>query len=164
MPFIEANGCRLHYRFDGPETAPVLVLCHSLGTNLSLWDGQLARLCQDFRVLRYDGRGHGASSVTPGPYSIELLGKDLLGLLDGLGIARAHLCGLSMGGCVALWLGIHAGERIERLVLSNTAARIGTPHHEFNAGTLTMPPPRPMRETTPAMNDAIHATGRRFRR
>ncbi len=127
MPFIETNGCRLHYRFDGPENAPVLVLSNSLGTNLSIWDRQVQRWSRDFRVLRYDGRGHGGSSVPPGPYSIEMMGKDLLGLLDGLGIVKAHLCGLSMGGCIALWLGIHAGDRIERLILSNTAARIGTP-------------------------------------
>ena len=67
MPFAEVNGARLHYRFDGPEGAPVLVLCNSLGTDLSMWDPQVPALARKLRVLRYDRRGHGASAVTPGP-------------------------------------------------------------------------------------------------
>jgi 3-oxoadipate enol-lactonase len=125
MPFAESNGTRLNYRFDGPADAPVLVLSNSLGTNLSMWDPQIPALTAQFRVLRYDTRGHGQSSVTAGPYTITQLGRDVVGLLDGLGIERAHFCGLSMGGAIGMWLGICAPERINRLVLCNTAAKIG---------------------------------------
>ena len=125
MPFAESNGARLNYRFDGPADAPVLVLSNSLGTNLSMWDPQIPALAAQFRVLRYDTRGHGQSSVTAGPYSITQLGRDVVGLLDAVGIKRAHFCGLSMGGVVGMWLGVYAADRINRLVLSNTAAKIG---------------------------------------
>ena len=80
-----------------------------------------------FQVLRYDTRGHGQSSVTPGPYSIEQLGRDVLTLLDALGIERVHFCGLSMGGMIGMWLGLNAPTRLAKLVLCNTAAKIGTP-------------------------------------
>lgn len=127
MPFAESNGARFNYRFDGPADAPVLVLSNSLGTNLSMWDQQIPALVAQFRVLRYDTRGHGQSSVTAGPYSITQLGRDVVGLLDGLGIERAHFCGLSMGGVTGMWLGVYAADRINRLVLCNTAAKIGSP-------------------------------------
>jgi 3-oxoadipate enol-lactonase len=127
MPFAESNGARLNYRFDGPADAPVLVLSNSLGTNLSMWDPQIPPLAAQFRVMRYDTRGHGQSSVTAGPYSITQLGRDVVGLLDGLGIEHAHFCGLSMGGVIGMWLGVYAPERINRLALCNTAAKIGSP-------------------------------------
>jgi 3-oxoadipate enol-lactonase len=125
MPFAESNGSRLNYRFDGPADAPVLVLSNSLGANLSMWDPQIPALAERFRVLRYDTRGHGQSSVTTGPYSITQLGRDVVGLLDAVGIERANYCGLSMGGLIGMWLGIYTPERINRLVLCNTAAKIG---------------------------------------
>lgn len=127
MPFAAVNGARLHYRFDGPEGAPVLVLCNSLGTDLSMWDPQVPAFARKLRVLRYDRRGHGASAVTPGPYTIEQLARDVLGLLDQLGIDRVRFCGLSLGGMTGMWLGTHAGKRVEKLVLCNTAAQIGSP-------------------------------------
>jgi 3-oxoadipate enol-lactonase len=127
MPFADVNGARLHYRYDGPEGAPVLVLCNSLGTDLSMWDLQVAAFAAKFRVLRYDRRGHGASAVTPGPYTIELLARDVLGLLDTLGMDRVRFCGLSMGGMVGMWLAANTGDRLEKLVLCNTAAQIGSP-------------------------------------
>ena len=126
MPFAESNGARFNYHFDGPADAPLLVLSNSLGTNLSMWDPQIPALAAQFRVLRYDTRGHGQSSVTAGPYSITQLGRDVVGLLDGLGIERAHFCGLSMGGVTGMWLGVYAADRINRLVLCNTAAKIGS--------------------------------------
>jgi 3-oxoadipate enol-lactonase len=126
MPIIESDGARIHYRFDCSESAPVVVLSNSLGTNLSMWDAQVPALAARFRVLRYDTRGHGQSSVTPGPYSIMQLGRDVVRLLDELEIERAHFCGLSMGGMIGLWLGVYAAPRIGRLVLCNTAAKIGT--------------------------------------
>lgn len=127
MPVADVNGARIHYRLDGSEQAPVLMLCNSLGTDLGMWEPQTPAFAAQHRVLRYDRRGHGGSSVTPGPYTMELLGRDALGLLDALGIERARFCGLSLGGMVGMWLGIHAGARIEKLVLCNTAAQIGAP-------------------------------------
>jgi len=115
----------LNYRFDGPDDAPVLVLSNSLGTDLGMWDRQIPLWSEHLRVLRYDTRGHGASLVTEGPYSIEQLGRDVLALLDALDIPQAHFVGLSMGGLIGQWLGIHAGQRLHSLTLCNTAAKIG---------------------------------------
>jgi 3-oxoadipate enol-lactonase len=125
MPFVEIGNFRTHYTLTG-DGEPVLVLSNSLGTDFSMWDPQLAELQRYFRVLRYDTRGHGQSSTTPGDYTIEQLGRDVLSLLDSLGLGRVHFCGLSMGGMIGMWLGIHVPGRIHRLVLCNTAARIGT--------------------------------------
>ena len=125
MPFAQVGDLRTHYALTG-DKEPVLVFSNSLGTDFSMWDLQMEKLQQRYRVLRYDTRGHGQSSVTPADYSIEQLGRDVLGLLDSLGLDRVHFCGLSMGGMIGMWVGIHASDRLHRLVLSNTAARIGT--------------------------------------
>jgi 3-oxoadipate enol-lactonase len=127
MPFADLSDVRIHYSLTGPESAPVLALSHSLGANFSMWDPQLPSFNSHFRLLRFDTRGHGQSSVTPGPYSIELLANDVLHLLDALHIDRTHFCGLSMGGQIGQWLGIHASQRLRKLVLCNTGAQIGTP-------------------------------------
>jgi 3-oxoadipate enol-lactonase len=127
MPFADLHGIRLQYRLEGPPAAPVVVLSSSLGTDHRLWDAQAAGLSGRFRVLRYDPRGHGASSVPPGPWDIAALGRDVLGLLDAVGIAEASFCGLSLGGMVGMWLGVNAPRRIRRLVLANTAAWLGPP-------------------------------------
>ncbi|MEP6657713.1 MAG: 3-oxoadipate enol-lactonase [Betaproteobacteria bacterium] len=124
MAFIDIAGAPFHYRIDGKTGAPALLLSNSLGTDLSMWEPQMPELMRSFRVIRYDARGHGRSAVTPGPYTIEQLSRDVLGLLDCIGIERAHFCGLSMGGMTGMWLATHAGYRIDRLVLANTAARI----------------------------------------
>jgi 3-oxoadipate enol-lactonase len=116
----------LNHRFDGPEDAPVLVLSNSLGTTLELWDANVAALAHHHRVLRYDQRGHGGSDVPPGPYTVEDLSRDVLGLLDELEIERVSFCGLSIGGVTGLWLGANAPDRIDKLVLASTGARIGT--------------------------------------
>jgi 3-oxoadipate enol-lactonase len=126
MPTLEKGDVRLHYEENGRVNSPVLVLSNSLGSNLHMWDKVLPALKKSLRVLRYDTRGHGKSSVPPPPYSIDQMGSDLLSLMDHLSIDRAHVCGLSLGGLVSLWLGIHAPERFERLIFANTAARIGT--------------------------------------
>ncbi len=126
MNFLTANGIRLAYQIDGPEDAPVLVLVNSLGTNLHMWEPQMARFSGALRVVRYDCRGHGASEAPAGAYTIEQLGRDLLGLLDALQIEQARICGLSLGGMVALWMAANAPERVDRVVLADTAARIGT--------------------------------------
>jgi len=132
MPYADLSDVRLHYRLDGDTRLPVLVLSNSLGTNLGMWDPQIDVLTQHFCVLRYDTRGHGESSVPPGPYRIDQLGGDVIGLLDHLDIARVHFCGLSMGGITGMWLGVNHPQRLERLVLSNTAAYIGPPENWTN--------------------------------
>ena len=121
------DGVRIAYRFDGEQDKPVLLLSNSIGTDLHMWDGQVPALTEHFRLLRYDARGHGASDVPSGPYSLDRLGRDVVELLDALDLQRVHVLGLSLGGIVAQWLGIHAPERVDRLVLSNTAAYLGPP-------------------------------------
>ena len=126
MPFFEHNGFRTHYELQGVDSLPVLLLSNSLGTNLSMWEGQREQFEKYFRLLRYDTRGHGESSVTPGPYQIELLAQDVIHLLDHLQIPQASFCGLSMGGMIGISLGINWPKRLHKLVLCNTAAKIGT--------------------------------------
>jgi 3-oxoadipate enol-lactonase len=92
-----------------------------------MWEPQLSELTQHFRVLRYDRRGHGRSEIPPGPYTADDFGRDLLELLDSLEIERISFCGLSMGGMVGMWLGVNVPERLDRLALTCTAARFGTP-------------------------------------
>ena len=126
MPFVEVGDSRIHYGLEGSTTSAVLAFSNSLGTDYSMWDPQTQVLRKKWQLLRYDTRGHGQTSVTPGPYSIERLGKDVLGLLDSLHLGRVHFCGLSMGGMIGMWLGVNAPERLNKLVLCNTAAKIGT--------------------------------------
>ncbi|MEW6322546.1 MAG: 3-oxoadipate enol-lactonase [Acidobacteriota bacterium] len=124
---ITDDGVGLAYTDEGPRGAPVLILSNSLGTTRALWERPAAALATTFRVIRYDTRGHGESDVPDGDYSIARLGHDVVSLMDGLSIARAHVAGVSVGGLTALWLGIHAPERVNRLVLLNTGAVIATP-------------------------------------
>jgi 3-oxoadipate enol-lactonase len=123
---VAAGDLRVRCEVGGPPGAPVVVLSHSLGTDLTMWEPQVPALVASFRVLRYDTRGHGGTTVTPGAYTLAQLAEDVLRLLDALDVAQGHFCGLSMGGLIGMWLGAHAPERVGRLVLSNTAARIGT--------------------------------------
>jgi len=127
MPIVKSGEARIHYSLEGQSGTPALLFSNSLGTNYSMWDPQVPELRRKFRVLRYDTRGHGQSSLTPGPYSIEQLGKDVVALLDALDLDRVHFCGLSMGGMIGMWLGVNAPDRLNKLVLCNTAARIATP-------------------------------------
>lgn len=126
MPFADLNGTRLHYSLSGARSSRVIVLAHSLGATCQMWQKIVPALASQFRVLQYDCRGHGSSSVSPAPYTLDELGNDLVALLDHLGIEHAHFCGLSLGGMVGMWLGIHEARRVDGLVLANTAARIGT--------------------------------------
>jgi 3-oxoadipate enol-lactonase len=122
MPVINADGCPINVQVDGPEGAPVLMLSNSLGTTLDMWAGQVAPFTRDFRLVRYDRRGHGKSGCPKGPYTMERLGRDVLAVLDALGLKKINWCGLSMGGMVGQWLGANAPERVERLVLTNTSS------------------------------------------
>jgi 3-oxoadipate enol-lactonase len=120
-------AAELGYELGGRSEGPAIVFTGSLGTDLTMWKTQSDRLGERFRTLRYDIRGHGASSVPDGPYSIADLGSDLVALLDGLGIERASLCGLSIGGMTSMWVAAHHPERVERLVLCCTSALLGPP-------------------------------------
>ena len=126
MPFAPVEGGQIHYRLDGNDESPVLALSNSLGTDLSMWDAQVPAFTEHYRVLRYDSYGHGASAFAGGGFRIDRLGQDVLGLLDHLGIATVSFCGLSVGGLVGQWLGLNAARLLDKLVLCNTAAHIGT--------------------------------------
>jgi 3-oxoadipate enol-lactonase len=116
------------FRLDGPAGAPPLLLSNSLGTTSEMWDPQIPALTGRYRVVRYDTRGHGTAPVPNGPYSLDDLGGDAVALLDRLGIERAHVVGLSLGGMTGMWLGAHAPERVDRLVLMCTSAMLAEEH------------------------------------
>jgi 3-oxoadipate enol-lactonase len=123
MPEIKTDdGCMIHVEVEGPQNAPVLMLSNSLGTNLHMWDDQVASWTRYFRLVRYDRRGHGQSSAPKGPYTMERLGRDVLAVIDALDIDKINWCGLSMGGMVGQWLGAHAPGRVDKLILSNTSS------------------------------------------
>jgi 3-oxoadipate enol-lactonase len=125
--FLADDGCLLAYDRTGKSTAPPLVLLHSLGIDRAMWDLQLRAFSADFDVIRLDLRGHGKSSMPAGFASMDRLGRDVINLLDHLGLDRVHYCGLSIGGMVGQWLGYRAPERLLRLVLANTAPYMGPP-------------------------------------
>ncbi len=125
MPFVTVDNTRLFYRLEGKADRPVLVLSHSIGTDLGMWAPQVEDLLPHFQVLRYDTRGHGASDVSPGEYSVERLGRDVLGLADALKVPRFAFCGLSLGGAVGQWLALNAPDRVTGLVLANTSPQFG---------------------------------------
>ncbi|MGP9820517.1 3-oxoadipate enol-lactonase [Salinarimonas sp. NSM] len=126
MPIV-VDGIRFNVRLDGPETAPVLMLSNSLSSNLTMWEPQMEALTRRWRVLRYDQRGHGATQVSPRPFTIDHLADDVVGILDALGIAKVHFCGVSMGGMTGMSLLRRHSARVERAVLANTAAHMGPP-------------------------------------
>jgi 3-oxoadipate enol-lactonase len=117
----------LAHVLEGRPDGRVLVLPSSLGTTRELWEAQVDAFGRDFRVLRYEHRGHGASPAPPGPYSMSDLGADAIELLDELEIERAVWCGLSLGGMVGMWVAVHAPERLSGLVLACTSAHIAAP-------------------------------------
>jgi 3-oxoadipate enol-lactonase len=118
---------KLGYRVDGGDGAPPLVLSPSLGTTLSLWEGQLDDLSRDFRVIRQDHPGHGISPIPAEKVTVAAIAEGVLGILDELGLPQASFAGISLGGMVGMWLGANAPERIDRLVLAATGASLGTP-------------------------------------
>ena len=123
---VRSGEATIAYEIDGDPNAPPLLLINSIGSTREMWARQMPALAAAFRVLRYDARGHGVSSVPRGPYTLEELGRDALAILDDAQIESAHVCGISLGGITAQWLGLNARNRVQRLVLANTAARIGT--------------------------------------
>jgi len=127
LPFLSVNNTRLFYRLEGSRERPVLVLSHSLGCDHSMWSAQMPDLLDHFQVLRYDTRGHGASDVPAGDYTMDQFGLDVLGMLDGLKISQAAFCGLSMGGAIGQWLALNVPKRLSALILTNTSPKFGTP-------------------------------------
>jgi 3-oxoadipate enol-lactonase len=118
------SAVEVHHVVSGPPDAPVVVLSGSLGSSYAMWDAQADALAQHFRVVRYDTRGHGASPVPAGPYSIDDLADDVLALLDRLGVRSAHFVGLSLGGMTGMRLAARNPERVHRLVVLCTGARL----------------------------------------
>jgi 3-oxoadipate enol-lactonase len=121
---IEANGIQINYELSGIKQAPVVVLSHSLACSLVMWHPQLELLESHFKVLRYDTRGHGGSGAPQGSYTLAQLVDDAIGLLDGLDFNRVHWVGLSMGGMIGQGIALHHSNRLESLVLADTAAII----------------------------------------
>lgn len=121
---VQVNGIEMAYRFDGPENGHLVMMSNSLMSDHTMWDITVPALADRYRVLRYDTRGHGQSGITPGPYSIAMLADDAVGLLDALGIQRAHIVGLSMGGMIAQQLGARYADRVYSLSLCDTASEM----------------------------------------
>lgn len=119
---------RVNHVVEGPQDGDVVVLSGSIGSNLSMWQPQVPALTQaGYRVVRYDQRGHGRTPVPDHPCSLADLGGDVVELLDGLGVERAAFVGLSLGGMTGMWLAVNRPDRIDRLVLCCTSARLGSP-------------------------------------
>src|SRR5690349_5628334 len=128
MPVITSHdGTPIDVEVTGPENAPVLMLSSSLGTTKHMWDPQMSAFAANYRVVRYDRRGHGKSGVPKGPYNMELLARDAIAVMDGLKLDKVNWLGLSMGGMEGMWLGANAGNRIDKLILSNTSAHYPDP-------------------------------------
>ncbi len=121
---VKVNGVELAYRFDGPEGGRVVMMSNSLMSDHTMWDVNIPALADRYRVLRYDTRGHGRSGTTPGPYSIEMLADDAIGLIDQLGIRQVHFVGLSMGGMIAQQIGVRYANRVYSLSLCDTASEM----------------------------------------
>lgn len=126
MDVTSFDGARLRSRRDGRVHGATILYINSLGCDMAMWEPQCAALEGRHRHLRYDARGHGQSDAPEGDYDLATLGRDALAVLDAHDVERAHVCGLSLGGLTAQWLAIHAPERVERLVLANTASRVGS--------------------------------------
>ena len=123
---VRSGDASISYEADGDPQAPALLLINSIGSTREMWARQMRAFTTVYRVIRYDARGHGTSSVPRGPYTLAQLGNDALAILDDIGAVSAHVCGISLGGITGQWLGLNAPQRVRSLVLANTAARIGT--------------------------------------
>ncbi len=121
------DGNRLNVCVEGRHDGPTILLAHSVGCDLTMWDRQIEALGRDYRLIRYDTRGHGNSDAPHGDYEVAQLGRDALAILDAFGVERVHHCGLSLGGTAGQWLALNAPHRLASLILCDTAARLGTP-------------------------------------
>ncbi|HEY7378800.1 MAG TPA: 3-oxoadipate enol-lactonase [Steroidobacteraceae bacterium] len=123
MPTAESAGARLRYEVTGTADAPALLLINSLGCGLEMWDPQLTDFAARFRVIRYDARGHGRSTLgSKAQLEIADLARDAVSVLEAAGVERAHWCGLSLGGMTSMWAAVHYPERVTTVTLSNTSA------------------------------------------
>jgi len=120
---IKVNGIHINYRIDGPDGAPWVTMSNSLATTHRMWDTQMDAFTKQYRVLRYDKRGHGETEVAPGPYSFDLLADDVLALLDALQITRTHFVGLSMGGMTGMTMAVRKPSVLRTLVLCDTTSK-----------------------------------------
>jgi len=128
MPLAKVNGTELYYALEGPEKGEVVMFSNSLASDLRIWKFQAPALAEaGYRLLRYDSRGHGQSASPPGPYSMEMLALDAVGLLDALGLEKVHFCGLSLGGMTGQMMGAFHGERLLSLILSDTTSYTASP-------------------------------------
>jgi len=125
MPTFNSNGAQINYQTFGNVNKPAIIFSNSLGTNYGMWQPQISHFQNDFFVICYDTRGHGASSAPQGPYTLEQLGQDVVNLLDHLNIEKAVFCGISMGGLTGQWLAVYKAKRFNKVIVCNTAAKIG---------------------------------------
>jgi len=119
---IKVNDIQMNHEVSGKEGAPVVMLSHSLGSSLVMWKPQMRALEPHYQVLRYDTRGHGGTDAPTGPYTLEQLGEDAIGLVDALGIEVVHWVGLSLGGMIGQYFALNQPHRLRSLVLCDTAA------------------------------------------
>ncbi|ODS51426.1 MAG: 3-oxoadipate enol-lactonase [Agrobacterium sp. SCN 61-19] len=127
MPFARTNGVVLHYRLAGRRGAPRIAFANSLGSDMAIWEEVADELGRDFELLFHDKRGHGLSEVAATPGGIADYANDLAGLLDHVGWEDAALCGVSVGGLIAMDFALRMPRRVAKLVLMATAPKIGTP-------------------------------------
>lgn len=120
----EINGCTLNYQLSGKPGAPAVMLSHSLASSMIMWDAQREALENKFHLLRYDARGHGESEATTGAYTLDMLGEDVIGLLDHLQIEKVHWVGLSMGGMIGQNLALFHADRLHSIALCDTTSQI----------------------------------------
>lgn len=128
MPIFQKNDVNLHYQTFGNPKNPALIFSNSLGTDYTMWQVQIDALRKDFFIICYDTRGHGQSTAPNKPYTIAELGCDVVDLLAFLQVQKAHFCGISMGGLTGIWLSIHAPDKFDKIIVANTAAKIGNQH------------------------------------
>lgn len=123
------DGTGIHVQEAGLEHGPVVLLSHALGTTSRIWDSLALHLSRRFRVVRFDSRGHGRSQSPPGPYAVDMLGRDAIAVMDELSLGAVRYVGLSQGAMTGMWLAANEGSRIERLVVANSAAHIPAKEH-----------------------------------
>ncbi len=122
MPFATNANCRIYWRLQGAADKPVIVMLNSIGTDYTLYDDVAPKLVNDFQLLRIDTRGHGASDAPTGDYTLDLLADDVLAVMDAAGVKKAILCGISLGGMMAMKIALKAPSRVEALILAFTSS------------------------------------------